>query len=397
MADGVPMRPPTQRGRAEASRLEAYVLSVIRGRGGLIPGIIRSVLAALAIFYSAGLKFYLLMYRLGIRRAARLPCAVVCVGNLTTGGTGKTPTTQMVCRMLMDRGKRVAVIIRGYGGEYEHGCALASDGERILLTARQAGDEAYLLARTLPGIPVAVGRDRIRTGRLVYAECRPDVIVMDDGMQHWRLHRDLDIVLLNACEPFDNGWTIPRGMLREPKRHLRRAGVILLTNTRRAGDLQVDRVRQEIAGYAPGRPIFASDLSPLALLDVKGASVEELAWLDGRRVGAMCALGNPASFESMLGEQGAIVAVKFRFRDHHRVSASELEQIFMRAIEAGAEAVVTTEKDAVKAPHIRSSMPLLVLQVAMQVSDESAFIAAVMPFVQAPAASGAGPIKSALS
>ena len=361
-----------------------YVVSVIRGRPGLFPGIIRAVLSLLALLYAAGLEFYLFLYRIGVRRAAHLPCAVVCVGNLTTGGTGKTPTTQMLCRLLMAEGKRVAVIIRGYGGEYEHRCALVSDGERVLLTAKQAGDEAYLLARTLPGVPIAVGRDRIRTGRLVYEECRPDIVVMDDGMQHWRLHRDMDIVLLNACEPFDNGWTFPRGMLREPKHHLRRAGLILLTNARRAGDENLERLRREISRLAPDKPIFAGDLSPIALLDQNGREAQELDWLDGRRVSAMSALGNPASFESMLGELGAILAAKYRFLDHHEITRQEFEQVFRKSELARAEAVITTEKDAVKMPAVDGMLALLVLRAAMLVSDEAAFVSAILTHLDPP-------------
>ena len=338
----------------------------------------------LALLYAAGLKFYLLLYRIGIRRATRLPCSVVCIGNLTAGGTGKTPTTQMLCRLLMEQGKRVAVIIRGYGGEYEHRCALVSDGEHVLLTARQAGDEAYLLARTLPGVPIAVGRDRIRTGRLLYQECRPDVIVMDDGMQHWRLHRDMDIALVNACDPFDNGWTFPRGMLREPKGHLRRAGMILLTNARRAGDGQLARVRRDVSRLAPGRPIFVGDLSPIALLDLDGRESAEIEWLDGRRISALSALGNPTSFESMLGEQGAILAATFRFPDHHEVTRREFEQIFWKSEQARAEAVITTEKDAVKIPGFNSALPLRVMRVAMLVSDEAAFVSAILAHLEPP-------------
>jgi tetraacyldisaccharide 4'-kinase len=335
------------------------------------------VLSVAAILYAVGLKLYLLLYRIGIRKATRLPCRVICIGNLTMGGTGKTPTTQAVCRMLSAQGRRVAVIIRGYGGEYEHGCALVSDGADVLMTVRQAGDEAYLLARTLPGVPIAVGRDRIRTGRLICETCSPDIIVMDDGFQHWRLHRDLNIVLLNACEPFDNGWTVPRGMLREPKSHLRRADIVLLTNSVRAGDEKLALLRQEVAGLAPTRPIFGGDLSPVALLDVNGNEFGDLSWLKGRKVAAMSALGNPASFEAMLRDLGAILTKTYRFRDHHDVTRREFEHISWKSDQAGAEAVVTTEKDAVKMSTVKAELPLLVLRVAMRISDEQALMDAI--------------------
>ena len=354
-----------------------YLISVVSGRRGPIPGIIRPVLAAAALIYAAALEFYLALYRCGLRKATRLPCAVICVGNLTTGGTGKTPTTQALCRLLLRQGMRVAVIIRGYGGAYEHRSALVSDGTTVLLEPRSSGDEAYLLARTLPGVAVAVGRDRIRTGRLVCAEHRPDVIVMDDGFQHWRLHRDLDIVLLNACRPFDNGWTVPRGMLREPKSHLRRAGIVLLTNARRAGDGALMALRAEVARLAPGRPIFVADLAPEALLTRDGLEAETLDWLDGKRVCAVSALGNPASFESMLAEQGAVLAQRVRYADHHALSRQELGKIFAEATEVLADAVITTEKDAVKVESVPSAPPLRVLRVGMVISDQEALISTI--------------------
>jgi tetraacyldisaccharide 4'-kinase len=351
----------------------------------------RGVLSALSLVYVSALQLYLLLYRVGLRRSARLPCPVVCVGNITAGGTGKTPSTQMLCRMLCAEGKRVAVIIRGFGGQYEHKCGLVSDGERVLLTAREAGDEAYLLARTLPGVCVAVGRDRIRTGRLVCERYAPDVIVMDDGMQHWRLHRDLDIALLNACRPFDNGWTVPRGLLREPKGNIRRAGIVLLTNSRRAGDEQVEAVRTEVARLAPGRPIFVGDLAPVSLLDLDGREPEELTWLAGRRVSALSALGNPASFESMLGELGAILAARFRFGDHYAVNAAELDDCIRRSKQAGADAIATTEKDAVKLSEREIDFPVCVLRVAMLVSDQAAFLSTVLSHISPPGVSIVGP------
>jgi len=283
----------------------------------------------------------------------------------------------MICRQLLAHGKRVGVIIRGFGGEFEFGCRMASDGEQVLLTAKEAGDEAFLLARTLPGVPVAVGKDRIRTGRMLTSERHPDIIVMDDGMQHWRLHRDVDVVLLNACEPFDNGWTVPRGMLREPKRNLRRAGIVILTNARRAGDVKLEADRREISRIAPGIPIFVADLSPVALLGIDGHECKDLEWLNGKRVCALSAIGNPGSFESMLGEQGAILAARSRYSDHHEVTRHELDEVFQKSAEARADAIITTEKDAVKLPKMNGPLPIYVLRVAMLLSDETAFLSSL--------------------
>ena len=356
--------------RDRHSGIERYLLAVAQGRPGPLPMLLRGLLAALAPVYCAGLELYLLPYHLGLRRRSRLPCPVLCIGNLTTGGTGKTPMTQALCRLLLAEGKRVVVLSRGYGGENEYGCAVVSDGERVLLNAHEAGDEAYLLASTLPGIPVVVGKDRRVTGALAWERFQPDVIVLDDGMQFWQLHRDLDIVLLNACEPFDNGWTFPRGLLREPPSHLRRAGIVVLTNAQRAGIAQVTAVKKQVAKLAPGCPVFTADLAPIELRDLTGKMNCPVLWLQGRRVAALSALGNPAAFETMLETLGASLTACYRFRDHKTITAEELAQVCRAAQSAGAEAVITTEKDAVKLSLTSEIVPLLALQVEMQIAGE---------------------------
>lgn len=363
------------------SRLEDYLLSVARGRRGIIPGALRLGLGALAPVYCAGLEAYLLPYNLGIRRRKRLPCSVISIGNLTTGGTGKTPMTQTLCRLLTQQGLRVVILNRGYGGQYEHGCAIVSDRHGVRLKSAEAGDEAYLLAKTLPDVPVVVGKDRRKTGQVAWENFAPDVLVLDDGMQYWQLHRDLDIVLLNACEPFDNGWTFPRGLLREPPSHLRRAGIVVLTNVRNAGPEQVASVTETVRRLAPDRPIFRADLEAKGLKAVTGRGQYPIEWLEGRRVTALSAIGNPRSFESKIGELDGILAKRFRFRDHASITLPDIERVFRESCEVGAEAVLTTEKDAVKMPPLKSPLPLLALRVVMQIEDESEFLASTLEIV----------------
>jgi tetraacyldisaccharide 4'-kinase len=347
-----------------------------------MPSLLRGAMGALAPVYCVGLKAYLLQYDIGIRHRLRLPCKVISIGNLTTGGTGKTPMTQTLCRALVGEDplrprRKVAILSRGYGGKFERGCAVVSDGHRVRLNAQEAGDEAYLLARTLPEIPVLIGKDRRATGQLAMEQFQPDVLVLDDGMQYWQLHRDLDIVLLNACEPFDNGYTFPRGLLREPPTHLRRAGIVVLTNTRRAGEKQVAAVIAYARQLAPGKPIYRADLAPYGLRDVVTRESLDCSWLDGRRVAALSAIGNPSSFESMIGELGGILSARFRFRDHQTIPIAELDRVGLESCTTGAEAIVTTEKDAVKMPPLKNALPLLALQVAMQVEAETEFLNAV--------------------
>lgn len=364
------------------SALEEYLLSVARGRSGVLPTLLRGGLSLLAPVYCAGLETYLLPYRLGLRKRKRLGCPVVCVGNLTTGGTGKTPMTQTLCRRLQEQGRQVAILSRGYGGRYERGCAVVSDGQKVRLNASEAGDEAYLLAKTLPGVPVVVGKNRRVTGSLAVEQFHPDVIVLDDGMQYWQLHRDLDIVLLNTCAPFDNGWTFPRGLLREPPSHLRRAGIIVLTNVQRAGCRQTDSVRETVSRLAPGSPVFTADLAPTGLYTHIGKEPLPLDWLAGRRVAALSAVGNPASFESMIGDLGGILAARFRFRDHQAITLADMERVFADACAAKAQAVLTTEKDAVKLAPLKSPLPVIVLKVAMQVESEKEFLVEVTRYIE---------------
>lgn len=357
------------------SALESYLLSVARGRTGLIPAVLRGTMTALAPVYVAGLKTYLLPYNLGIRKRKRLPCPVLCIGNLTTGGTGKTPMTQTVCTLLRASGRKVVLLSRGYGGRHERGCAVVSDGQKVRLSAQDAGDEAYLLAKTLPDVPVIVGKDRRKTGTLAWNEFHPDVILLDDGMQFWQLHRDLDIVLLNACDPFDNGYTFPRGLLREPPSHLRRAGIIVLTNARHAGAEQLSTLTQTVHRLAPQRPVFTANLTPVALRAVAGKAEYPTDWLDGRRVAALSAIGNPSAFETMIGELGGVLAARFRFRDHQALSLPDMERIVQEACTAKAEAIITTEKDAVKMLPLKGQLPVLALQVTMQIEGANEMMA----------------------
>ncbi len=357
---------------------ETYLLSVARGKRGLVPTLLRGTLGALAPVYCAGLKTYLLPYRAGLRKQMRLPCKVISIGNLTTGGTGKTPMTQALCLQLQQMGKQVAVLSRGYGGTFERGCAIVSDGQKVRLSPKEAGDEAHLLAKTLPGIPVIVGKDRRATGVLAIGQFHPDILILDDGMQFWQLHRDLEIVLVNARDPFDNGWTFPRGLLREPPSHLRRAGIVVLTNACQVSCSEIESLTSRVRRLAPGCPVFTADLVAAGLRTVLDRCIYPNSWLEGRRVGALSAIGNPASFETMIGDLGGILAARFRFRDHQTITLSDMDRVFAESCAADAEAIVTTEKDAVKMAPLKNILPVVALQVTMQVDESADFYAAVL-------------------
>ncbi|CEK18328.1 lipid-A-disaccharide kinase [Chthonomonas calidirosea] len=362
--------------------LEAYMLSVIRGRRGVVPLLLRGFLLLLALLHRVGLELYLLIYQVGLRRRTRLPRPVISVGNITAGGTGKTPTVHTLCRLLKEEGLQPAVLSRGYRGRFEHGSAIVSDGQKIRLSVQEAGDEAYLLARNLPGVPVVVGKDRRVTGALAIGQFQPDVLVLDDGMQFWQLHRDVEIVLVNALNPFDNGWIFPRGLLREPPSHLRRAHIILLTNAGRLTVAALEALRARIRRLAPGKPIFTADPVPGQLRFLADQVYVPAQWLAGRRVVAVSAIADPTLFESMIGELGGILAASFRFRDHHVYTPKEIEQVMEKACTVNAEAVITTEKDAVKLMPLRSARPLAALQVSMHIDAEHEFMTEVLKAVE---------------
>ncbi len=355
----------------QTETLENYLLTVQRGRNGLLPSMLRTAASLLAPVYCAGLETYLFPYKIGLRRRTVLPAPVISIGNLTVGGTGKTPLTISLCRMLQSKGIHPAVLNRGYGGGHERDSVIVSDEQSVQLGAQEAGDEAYLLAKNLPGAPVIAGKDRRITGALAIGRFQPDLLILDDGLQFWQLHRDLDIVLLNACDPFDNGWTFPRGLLREPPSHLRRANIILLTHALRIDKKHRDELIQQLRKLAPGRPILSADMAPDGLRSLIDGKLLPNHWLQGKRIVALSAIGQPAIFETMLGEMGANVADQFRLRDHASLTIEGWDQVDDHAKKTGAEAIVMTEKDAVKLPAgWKSDMPKLILQVRMQVEGE---------------------------
>lgn len=350
-------------------------LALIEGeRRGLAAGALRAGLSALALAYRVGLEAYLLPYGLGVRRRARLPVPVVCVGNLTSGGTGKTPMTQLVCETLQAAGIRPAVLSRGYRGEHEHGAAVVATPERIEMSAAQAGDEAHLLASLLPGVPVLAGKDRRVTGRLACERFAPGAVVLDDGMQFYQLHRDLDIVLIDARRPFHNGWTLPRGLLREPPSHLRRAGLVVMTHADRIAPKERDALACRLQSLAPRAAHVRAWYRAAGLRSLAGPrALQPAEWLAGRRVATFCALASPQGFEEQVLREGAQIVHAERLPDHATATLRDLERLIEIACAGGAEAVVVSEKDAAKLPPLGRPIPFLSLAVRHVVDKPDTF------------------------
>jgi len=264
---------------------------------------------------------------------------VISVGNLTAGGTGKTPLVAWLARALHDAGRRPAIVSRGYGGRAGRGPVWVSRGAGPICDARLSGDEPYLLARAIPEVPIVVGADRVAAARAA-AEQEAGVLVLDDGFQHRRLARDLDLVLLDAEHPFGNGHLIPAGLLREPLDSLRRAGVVLITRTSR--DARHPETEARIRRHNPAAPILHAGHRPCGWFDAAGNPVPA-----PRSAVAFCGIGNPDSFRRDLLAAGLSLVHFESFGDHHRYLDRELQRLRRLATENDAT-LVTTEKDVAR-------------------------------------------------
>nr|WP_163299393.1 tetraacyldisaccharide 4'-kinase [Dissulfurirhabdus thermomarina] len=310
-------------------------------------------------------------YERGILDVLQLPCPVISVGNLSLGGSGKTPHVVAVGRWLRGRGIRPAVVSRGYGGRRARGGPrVVSDGDFLHATAAEAGDEPVLIAESLPGVPVVVHPDRYAAGRTAVARFHPDLVLLDDGFQHQRLGRDVDLVLLPAAAPFGTGRVFPGGDLREPPDALRRASAVLLTGAEWLTDAECERSRRQVQAVAPGCPVFLSAVRPTGLSDLAGNPLP-MEYLEGTPVAAFCAVGRPEGFWDLLRDIGADLRRQAAFRDHHAYRERDLEGLEAAARGAGAKALVTTAKDAVKVRDLagvrsKDRLPVWVLEVEVR-------------------------------
>lgn len=304
-------------------------------------------------------------FRWGWRAPYRLPCQVISVGNLTVGGTGKTPLTMWLARWCLDQGWPVAILSRGYGGQ-------PGDAPRVV-SARQVrerawstvGDEPYLLAKELPSVPVVVGRDRVRSGMYAYRRFGAQVLILDDGFQHYRLARDFDIVLIDATNPFGHGTLLPRGILREPLRALQRADAVVLTRVELAQDT-LPAVRQRVRQVYPRGPLYHMTTQVEALIAGETPVAEGALHLRWRRVVAFVGIGNPSAFAATLRQLGCDVAALLVFRDHHPYTVTDWQAIVEAAGRYDASGIVTSTKDQVRLnPTWPAPIPLYTLRIGV--------------------------------
>ena len=336
--------------------------------------LLRLLMTPLAGLHFVGLELYLLPYRLGIRKRYRLPVPVIAIGNITSGGTGKTPMAALVGRLLRAQGCRVALLSRGHGGSHERqgGAQLVSRGEgSLLLRADVAGDEPTLLAQLLPDVPVIVGRDRRLSGQLACTTLAPDVLLLDDALQFWQLHRELDIVLLDARRPFDNGWMLPRGLLREPPFHLRRAGIVVLTRADQVSPEALDSTKKIVQRLAPQAALFTATHAPTAWVSRAGAE-KPLETLAGEGVVAFSGIADGAAFLHSLERLQLSLKFSCEFGDHHTYNKEETLALIAQAPQG---TFVTTEKDLTRLLQLwpMEGPPLWALRIQMQVADQESF------------------------
>ena len=361
-------------------RLESYLVRLIQEKGADLdqPAGVKfllAVLKGLSLVFAAIVGVRDFLYRTGLIRRHPLGIQVISIGNVTAGGTGKTPVTEIFARTLSAEGRKVAILSRGYRRKEAPWWRrlftqvidpplVVSDGRHVLLDATTGGDEPYMLASNLPGVAVVVDRNRVKAGRYAIKRLGCNTIILDDGFQYQKLKHSVEVLLVDATNPFGNGNMLPRGILREPARRLKRADIIFLTKCH--GD--VSAVREEIRRYNRTAEIVECNHTPKLLRDVWSREEYPLSWLQGKTTCTLSGIASPKGFENSLRRLGARVVWCERYADHHRYDSSEILYALNRTADMGADALVTTEKDAVRFPRLETTpVRCLYLRIAIEI------------------------------
>jgi tetraacyldisaccharide 4'-kinase len=338
-------------------------------------------LAPLSFVYGAAVKIRSALYRDRIFKTHTVGVPVFSVGNITTGGTGKTPLVEWMAGRLAERGHRVCVLTRGYRRANPSERVVVSDGERIVADAEQSGDEAMMLARSLLGqAAVVCDADRVGGANWAIENLKPDVLILDDGFQHIRIARDLDIVTVDATNPWGNGRLLPAGILREPIDSLSRADCVIVTRTADAIEAGLqERIRQ-----ATDAPTFRSTTVTRRITPLDSPELEaDKETLRKQPIAAFCGIGNPEAFFQQLREEGFDLRHTEAFRDHHKYSQTDIDRLSRRAADAGAQALITTAKDAVKLRSMRFTLPSYVVEIEMQIQEADRLLVLIDKAIQA--------------
>ena len=311
-----------------------------------------------------------------------LDCMVVVVGNLTVGGTGKTPVVERFAKELLKKGRKVAILSRGYKSNLDptkrnfENCfgfkditppRIVSDGNQVFLNSEDAGDEAFMLARNLPGVVVLSDKNRVKSGRYAVEKFKVDTVILDDGFQYLHLKGQLNLLLVDQTNPFGNRSLLPRGILREPVRHLKRASYVFLTKSEIEPELEI---LQTVRKYNPYVEIIRCVHRPKHFEEVNGLKKENLTFLHEFYVGVFCGIASPRGFEDLIERMSGEVRFKQRFLDHHKYSNDELDKMFQQAKNSGADVMITTEKDAVRIPaNYKPIIPLFFVRMEIEIIE----------------------------
>src|SRR6266403_5279691 len=367
----------------QLENLEQFGIDVVlERRRGFRASILRGILYALSFVYEWLVQLRLYFYRKRVFRERALGCLVISIGNLTVGGTGKTPIVEKFARALQKGGRHVAILSRGYKsvprpskrsllaklrGDNPDPPRVVSDGKSLLLDSLIAGDEPYMLAHNLKNVAVLVDKDRVKSGLFAIEKMNADTLLLDDGLQYLHLKHRLDIVLIDRQAPFGNEFLLPRGTLREPPRNLRRASYIFITkSTGESNEQLIKRIRR----YNRTAEIIECAHKPLHLQNVVTNEIAPLEKLRGAFIGSICGIAAPESFEGALKNLGANVDLALRYIDHHYYTEGELRSFINRCIRRDLAMIITTEKDAVRMPRLPEAdvnVPVYFMRVEIEI------------------------------
>lgn len=354
---------------------EQFWLHVISGKKrGLAGGLLRGLLWLLTPLYRLVVQLRNLAYDRGWKQTVAAPLRVISIGNLTTGGTGKSPLVIWLAEQLRARERRICVLSRGYKG-----------------TAGGENDEALELAERLPDVPQLVNPDRAASAQIASEELEMEVALLDDGFQHRQLRRDLDLVLIDATEPFGFGHLLPRGLLREPRASLRRADRLVITRSDQVAPERLAALRQELERFCPAERIATCAMLPRRLRQADGR-LFPLDQVAGKKLFAFCGLGNPAAFFRTAEQLGQSLVGAQAFPDHHAYTPDELNQLAEAGRACGAEGLICSHKDLVKLGRNQlGAIPLYALVIEVQFLDgERELLAAVDAVCHSEQADSAG-------
>lgn len=369
--------------KSRKDELEEWATDVIFNRAhGFRAWVMRCILRVVSWFFYAIVKVRLLLFRRRLRTVHYLGTLVVSVGNITAGGTGKTPVVELLARTLAARGRKCAILTRGYksadlpkrqmwkdanGKRVKKLPKIASDGTTRYLSPLYAGDEPFMLARNLDGVAVLVDKDRVKSGIFAIEQLGSNTLILDDGMQYLKLKHEIDIVLVDCGFPFGTGALLPRGTMREPRSSLARASYIILTKSE--GKPQ-DELIATIRRYNELADIIVTNHAPAYLENVFTGERKPLDFLKGKYAACLSGIARPESFERLVEEQGARIEIRRRYPDHHWFDQSELEAFIERCANRAIDVIVTTEKDAVRLHQPEDmEVPIYFLRISIEINQ----------------------------